>query len=296
MATRSISNFKERLITVFILPLISCSARLPVYTLIISLLYPASQFFGIFNVKGIVLMIMYLVGFVITLLTAFVMSRLVKTKESSFFVMEMPVYRRPLTKNIGIMVTNKVKVFIFDAGKIILALSVVLWFLSSHGPGQKFTDLQDKVAQMESKGGNEDEIKKLNSEKLENSYVGKMGRAIEPLIKPMGFDWKIGISLITSFAAREVFVGTMATIYGSEEKEGKISEKLAHEKDGLGKPVYSFAVCWALLLFYAFAMQCISTMATVKRETKSWKWPLIQLVFMTTLAYLSAFTAFQLLS
>jgi ferrous iron transport protein B len=296
MATRSISNFKERLITVFILPLISCSARLPVYTLIISLLYPASQFFGIFNVKGIVLMIMYLIGFIITLLTAFVMSRLVKTKESSFFVMEMPVYRRPLSKNIGIMVANKVKVFVFDAGKIILALSVVLWFLSSHGPGQKFSDLENKVAQMETKGGNEEEMKKLNSEKLENSYVGKMGRAIEPLIKPMGFDWKIGISLITSFAAREVFVGTMATIYGSEEKEGKISDKLAHEKDAFGKPVYSFAVCWALLLFYAFAMQCISTMATVKRETKSWKWPLIQLVFMTTLAYLSAFMAFQLLS
>jgi ferrous iron transport protein B len=296
MATRSISNFKERLITVFILPLISCSARLPVYTLIISLLYPASQFFGIFNVKGIVLMIMYLIGFIITLLTAVVMSRLVKTKESSFFVMEMPVYRRPLSKNIGIMVANKVKVFVFDAGKIILALSIVLWFLSSHGPGQKFSDLENKVAQMETKGGNEEEMKKLNSEKLENSYVGKMGRAIEPLIKPMGFDWKIGISLITSFAAREVFVGTMATIYGSEEKEGKISDKLAHEKDAFGKPVYSFAVCWALLLFYAFAMQCISTMATVKRETKSWKWPLMQLVFMTTLAYLSAFMAFQLLS
>jgi len=299
MATRSISNYKERLITVFVLPLISCSARLPVYTLIISLVFPGNSFLGIFNVKGLVLMVMYLLGFFVTLITALALHKIIKTKESSFFVMEMPVYRLPQMKNIGIMVFNKVKVFITDAGKIILAISIVLWFLSSHGPGEKFDSLKDKIAQLENISNNKEqagEIKKLNTEKLEQSYVGILGRAIEPAIRPMGFDWKIGIALITSFAAREVFVGTMATIYGADETEGGIRQKLENEKNVKGLPTYNPAVCWALLLFYAFALQCMSTIATVKRETKSWKWALVQLVFMTSLAYLSAFSAYKLLS
>ena len=298
MATRSISNFKERLITVFILPLISCSARLPVYTLIIALIYPGNSFFGIFNFKGLILMVMYLLGFVTTLITAYVLSKIIKTKETSFFVMEMPVYRLPQAKNIFIMVLNKVKVFVFDAGKIILAISIILWFLSSHGPGKKFDEVNSEISKIENKinASNQQQLKQLKIKQLEHSYVGIIGRAIEPAIKPMGFDWKIGIALVTSFAAREVFVGTMATIYGADEKESGIKQKLTMEKDALGKPVYTAAVCWALLLFYAFALQCMSTIATVKRETKSWKWAMVQLVFMTSLAYLSAFTAFQLLS
>ena len=299
MATRSISNVKERLITVFVLPLISCSARLPVYTLIISLIYPGNSFFGIFNFKGLVLMVMYLLGFLVTLITAYIMSKMIKTKETSFFVMEMPVYRLPQAKNIFIMVFNKVKVFVVDAGKIILAISIVLWFLSSHGPGNKFSEVNAQILQMEN--GIKDQIKtqhlkQLKIKQLEHSYVGLLGQFIEPVIKPMGFDWKIGIALITSFAAREVFVGTMATIYGTEEKESGIKQKLSMEKDEKGNPVYTTAVCWALLLFYAFALQCMSTIATVKRETKSWKWAFAQLIFMTSLAYLSAFTAYQLLS
>ncbi len=297
MATRSISNFKERLITVFVLPLISCSARLPVYTLIIALIYPGNSFFGIFNFKGLILMVMYLLGFLVTLLTAWAMSKIIKTKETSFFVMEMPVYRLPLAKNIFLLVFNKVRVFAVDAGKIILAISVVLWFLSSHGPGKAFDEtssLIENIKDPDSK--NAPWLKALKIKQLENSYIGKLGKAIEPVIKPMGFDWKIGIALITSFAAREVFVGTMATIYGSDERETGIQQKLSEEKDKNGKFVYTSAVCWSLLLFYAFALQCMSTIATVKRETKSWKWALVQLVFMTSLAYLSAFTAFQLLS
>ncbi len=296
MATRTISNYKERLITVFVLPLISCSARLPVYTLIISLIYSGNSFFGIFNIKGLVLMAMYLIGFIVTLIAAFVLSKIIKTKETSFFVMEMPVYRLPLLKNIGIMVVSKVKVFIVNAGKIILAISIILWFLSSHGPGEKFTQANSQISQIKNSQTNKQELKRLKIEQLENSYVGILGKWIEPVIKPMGFDWKIGIALITSFAAREVFVGTMATIYGTEEKGSGIKQKLAEEKDANGKAVYTTAVCWALLLFYAFALQCMSTIATVKRETKSWKWTFLQLVFMTSLAYLSAFTAFHLLS
>ncbi len=297
MATRSISSLKERLITVFVLPFISCSARLPVYTLIISLLYPGNSFFGIFNTKGLVLMVMYLLGFVTTLITAYIMSKIIKTKEISFFVMEMPVYRLPQAKNIGMMLFSKIKVFMIDAGKIILAISVVLWFLRSHGPGKAFDETSSIIGNIESATNkNEPWIKALRIKQLENSYIGKLGKIIEPVIKPLGFDWKIGISLITSFAAREVFVGTMSTIYGSNEEQNGIKQKLAAEKDINGKPVYTTAVCWALLLFYAFALQCMSTIATVKRETKSWKWALAQLVFMTSLAYLSAFTAFQVLS
>lgn len=300
MATRSISNYKERLITVFVLPLISCSARLPVYTLIIALLYPNNTFWGIFNVKGLVLMMVYLLGFAVTLITAFFLQKLIKARETSFFIMEMPVYRWPQTRNIGLMVWGKIKVFIKDAGKIIFALSIVLWFLSSHGPGEQFKLISDKIEAAyvnENSAAGQEEIQKLKTQQLEHSYVGILGHYIEPAIRPLGFDWKIGISLITSFAAREVFVGTMATIYGgNSEDDSSIKQKLESEKRADGKPVYNQAVCWSLLLFYAFALQCMSTIATVKRETKSWKWPLVQLVFMTGLAYLSAFAAFQLLS
>lgn len=299
MATRSISNLKERLITIFILPLISCSARLPVYTLLISVLYPDSKFLGIFNSKGVVLFLLYMLGFAVTLITAFFLKRLVKIKETSFFIMELPVYRWPQPKSIGIMVYTKVKVFIREAGKIILAISIVLWFLSSHGYGKKYDELELKKTQLEQTYAYDSpELRKVETEKLEQSYIGKLGHVIEPVIKPMGFDWKIGIALITSFAAREVFVGTMATIYQSgdgENTEG-IKQKLLNEKDESGHLKYTPAVCWSLLLFYAFAMQCMSTIAVVKRETKSWRWVFAQLIFMSVLAYVSAFAAYQLLS
>ncbi len=301
MATRSISNLKERLITIFILPLISCSARLPVYTLIIAVLYPDSKFLGIFNSKGLVLFLLYMLGFAVTLITASVLKRVVKIKETSFFVMELPVYRWPQPKNIGIMVYTKVKVFIQEAGKIILAISIVLWFLSSHGITTAYKELQAQKENLEMKASSEAEkaeLKKIETQLLEHSYIGNLGHVIEPVIKPLGFDWKIGIALITSFAAREVFVGTMATIYQSENDENSegVKQKLLHEKDEFGNLRYTRGVCWSLLLFYAFAMQCMSTIAVVKRETKSWKWVFAQLVFMSVLAYASAFGAYQLLS
>lgn len=301
MATRSISNVKERLITIFILPLISCSARLPVYTLLISVLYPDTKFLGVFNSKGLVLFLLYLLGFIGALLTAWVMKRLVKTKENSFFVMELPVYRWPQAKNIAVMVYNKVRVFIKEAGTVILAISVVLWFLSSHGSGTEFNELRQKEIALETQAISDSTslaLEAIKTQKLEQSYIGRLGQLIEPAIRPLGFDWKVGIALITSFAAREVFVGTMATIYqaGTAENSSGIKEKLKNEKNDLGGSMFTPAVCWSLLLFYAFALQCMSTIATVKRETKTWKWAMIQLIFMSGLAYLSSFAAYQLLS
>jgi ferrous iron transport protein B len=301
MATRSISNTKDRLITVFILPLISCSARLPVYTLLISVLYPDGKFLGIFNSKGLVLFLLYFLGFLVTLLTASVLKRILKTKESSFYVMELPVYRWPQAKNIGLMVFSKVRVFTREAGKIIVAISIVLWFLSTHGMSDEFNSLLAKQNALEAQPKTEmtsTELKKVETEKLEQSYIGKFGHFIEPAIKPIGYDWKIGIALITSCAAREVFVGTMATIYQANDTESEvgIKQKLLLEKDDAGNLKYTPAVCWSLLLFYAFALQCMSTIAVVKRETKSWGWVTAQLAFMSALAYLSAFGAFQLLS
>jgi ferrous iron transport protein B len=301
MATRAISNTKERLITVFILPLISCSARLPVYTLLISVLFPNGRFLGVFNSKGIVLFLLYFLGFIVTILTASVLKRILKTKETSFFIMELPVYRWPQAKNIGLMVFSKIKVFVREAGKIILAISIVLWFLSTHGTSDEFRSLETKQKALENSVASEinsAELKKVETEKLEQSYIGKFGHFIEPSIKPLGYDWKIGIALITSFAAREVFVGTMATIYQANDTESEIGikQKLLTEKDDAGNLKYTPAVCWSLLLFYAFALQCMSTIAVVKRETKSWAWVMAQLAFMSALAYLSAFSAYQLLS
>lgn len=293
MSTRTISNWKDRIITIMISPLISCSARLPVYTLLIGILFVDKKTTGPFNYQGLVLMGMYLLGFAAALVAALVLKRILKTNEKSYFIMEMPVYRRPQWQTVGMLVFDKVKVFLFDAGKIILAISIVLWFLTSHGPGESFKKIEEKgVAQTLSE-------EQINAEKLEASYAGILGKKIEPAISPLGFDWKIGIALITSFAAREVFVGTMATIYstGDDENMQPLREKLMSEKNyETGKPVYSPAVCWSLLVFYAFAMQCMSTLATTYRETKHWKWPLIQLIFMSGLAYLSSLLVFTALN
>ncbi len=293
LSTRTISNYKERLITILILPLMSCSARLPVYTLLISLMVPDDAVLGIFNLKGIILLGMYLLGFVATLATAFILKLIVKTKEKSYFIMELPVYRMPQWQSIGVIVVGKVKVFLWEAGKIILAVSIILWFLSSHGPSDTFEKIDSKYA---SELSSPEALKQMQSEKLEASYAGWLGKKIEPVIAPLGFDWKIGIALITSFAAREVFVGTMATIYSANDSENvsSVREKLILEKDASGQQKYSAAVCLSLLVFYAFAMQCMSTMTVVLRETKSWKWMWLQLIYMTGLAYLSSFAVYNL--
>ena len=300
MSTRTISNVKERIITIMITPLMSCSARLPVYTLLISLMVPDDGSNSFFSTKGFMLMALYLIGFVAAILAAFVFKFLLKAKERSYFIMELPIYRLPQLKTVLITMLDKVKVFLFDAGKIIVAISVILWFLSTHAPGNNFENIEKKYANNTALNLNQQELEtKINAEKLEASYAGILGKQIEPLIRPLGFDWKIGISLVTSFAAREVFVGTMATIYSAGDKEntGSIREKMSADINPLtGAKTYSVAVCWSLLIFYAFAMQCMSTLAVVYRETKSWKWPMIQLLYMSALAYLSSFAVYQLLS
>lgn len=302
MSTRTISNVKERIITILITPLMSCSARLPVYTLLISLMYPADEHSGFFNKKGLMLMALYLIGFIAAILAALIFKFILRAKEKSYFVMELPVYRFPQPKTVLITMYEKVKVFLIDAGKIIVAISIVLWFLSTHGPGDKIEQI-DKAYSENVALQKEIPAEELNSriaaEKLQASYAGILGKTIEPVIRPLGFDWKIGISLITSFAAREVFVGTMATIYsaGDADNTTSIREKMMNDRNPVtGKKTYTEAVCWSLLIFYAFAMQCMSTIAVVRRETKGWKWPLIQLAYMSALAYLSSFVVYQLLS
>ena len=248
---------------------------------------------GILNYQGLVLMGMYVLGFGAALVAALILKYVLKTTEKSYFIMELPVYRKPQWQTVGMLVFGKVKVFLFDAGKIILAISIVLWFLTSHAPGNAFEKLESNAAATNT------QEQDLNAQKLEASYAGILGKKMEPVIKPLGFDWKIGIALITSFAAREVFVGTMATIYSSGDSENTetLREKLMAEKNfETQQPAYTNAVCWSLMIFYVFAMQCMSTLATTYRETKHWKWPAIQLVFMTGLAYLSSLVVYNVLS
>ncbi|WP_396597514.1 ferrous iron transport protein B [Dokdonia sp. R86516] len=307
MATRNIESWKERLITILVTPFTTCSARLPVYLIIISLVIPDEKFL-FFNLQALTLMLMYLIGFGAAIGSAWILNKILKIKSKSFFVVEMPNYKMPLLKNVGINVLEKTKSFVVDAGKIILAISIVLWVLASFGPNEKFNQADDIVTtQLEADGGinafpdaeaYQAEINKLvASQKLEHSYIGYMGKAIEPIVEPLGYDWKIGIALITSFAAREVFVGTLATIYSvGDAEEETIRNRMAGEINPvLGTPRFNFASGISLLLFYAFAMQCMSTLAIVKRETNSWKWPAIQLVAMTAIAYIAALTAFQIL-
>lgn len=298
MSARTIANKKERLLTIFVTPLISCSARIPVYTLLIALVIPAEKHFLGFNLQGVVMMGLYLLGFFAAMITALIMKYLVKSEERSYFIMELPIYRRPRWKNVGMTILNKTKVFLFEAGKIIIAVSIVLWVLSSYGPGNKMAQIDEKY-DVELAKPNADITaiyEQVASEKLEVSYAGYIGKLIEPAIRPLGFDWKIGISIITSFAAREVFVGTMATLYtvGDEENTASIKEKMARATNpSTGEKVYSKATGYSLLIFYAFALQCMATVAIVVKETGGWKWPLIQLIYMAGLAYFSSLIVYQ---
>ena len=344
MATRTIENWKERLITILVVPFTTCSARLPVYLIIIALVIPEKRFFGL-SYQALTLMLLYLIGFGAAIISAMVLNKILKIKSRSFFVIEMPNYKLPLVKNVIYTVWEKTKSFVLGAGKIILAISIVLWFLGSNGYSEKFENaghivenkietegysefnmsiikkdlltyekvLRDSIAPNSKKldpntisdalNQRESELKErakneeISSFKLENSYIGNMGKAIEPLVKPLGYDWKIGIAVLTSFAAREVFVGTLATIYsvGSDEEE-TIKNRMAAEVNATTKePLFNLASGISLLLFYAFAMQCMSTLAIVKRETNTWKWPMAQLVFMSLFAYIVALAAYQIL-
>lgn len=301
MATRTIQSWNERLTTILVAPLMSCSARIPVYTLLIALVIPDQQIWGFLNLQGLVLFGLYALGLVTALLVALVIKQFFrKSTERSVFLLELPAYKAPRWANVGLEVFQKVKLFVFDAGKIILAISIILWALASFGPG----DDMDKAAAAVMAPANQNPMTVTTYEdqvaaaKLEHSYMGILGKSIEPVIKPLGYDWKMGISLLTSFAAREVFVGSLATIYSVHQESDDpkpLIDRLRSEKYPDGKPVYTLASGVSLLVFYAFAMQCMATLAVVKRETKSWKWPLIQLGYMGVLAYLGAFIAYQLL-
>ncbi|MEZ7514853.1 ferrous iron transport protein B [Flavobacterium frigidarium] len=300
MATRNIENWKERLITILVTPFTTCSARLPVYAIIIALVIPDKRILGVLNLQGLTLMLLYLLGFGMAIFSAYALNKVMKIKSKTFFVVEMPNYKLPMFKNVAINVIEKTKAFVYGAGKIILAISIILWFLASYGPGKQFKNAEEIVkAKTESTALTAVELEnEVASYKLENSYIGIMGKTIEPVISPLGYDWKIGIAIISSFAAREVFVGTLATIYsvGGSDNDDTIKNKMAAEiNPATGEKVFNFASGISLLLFYAFALQCASTLAVTKKETNSWKWPLGQLIFMSGFAYFLALITYQIL-
>ncbi|GAA3972299.1 ferrous iron transport protein B [Mucilaginibacter dorajii] len=301
MSTRNIENWKDRMITIMVTPLVACSARLPVYTLLIALVVPNKNVWWVFNLQGLALTAMYLLSIVSAVLVAFVMKFILKARERGYFIMELPVYRMPRWKNVAFTMYDRSKTFVLQAGKVIIAVSIILWVLKSYGPGDRFTQIDKTFSQPKyTKTMTPDSLSKVvASEKLENSYAGVFGHVIEPVIKPLGFDWKIGIALISSFAAREVFVGTMATIYsveGDADKLQSVQEKMHEAKNpDTGKPVFTLAVAFSLMMFYAFAMQCASTVAVVYRETKDWRWPAAQFAYMTALAYTASFIVYHLL-
>ena len=300
MATRTIENWKERLVTILVVPFTTCSARLPVYLIIIALVIPEGRFFGL-GYQALVLTGLYFLGFLASLLAAALLSRNLKIDRKNFFMVEMPTFKTPQLKNVGFTVFEKTKSFVVGAVQVILALSIVIWFLGSNGYSNEFKNADQLV--IERLHADQPTVSELDLEraissfKLEHSYIGQLGKFIEPAVRPLGYDWKIGIALLTSFAAREVFVGTLATIYSVQDaEESTIAGRMALERDALGKPVFNLATGASILIFYALAMQCMSTLAVVKKETNSWKWPMIQLVFMTVLAYTASLLTYQLLA
>lgn len=300
MTARNIENRKERLLTIMVTPLMSCSARLPVYTILISLVIPSKLYFGFLSLQGLVMMGLYMLGTVMALLVSYVMKFFINIKEKSFFILELPVYRSPRWSNALTTMIEKAKIFVFDAGKVIMVISLLLWALSSFGPPSKMEAVKAKYEQLKKQNPADVDIldKQQKAEQLENSFAGIAGKAIEPAIRPLGYDWKIGIALITSFAAREVFVGTMATLYSvgedAENNDSTLRQKMAAAVKPDGTRVYTLATGLSLMIFYVFAMQCMSTLAVVKRETRSWKWPIIQLLYMTGLAWLLSWIVYTL--
>nr|WP_214459390.1 ferrous iron transport protein B [Flavihumibacter fluvii] len=300
MSARNIENKKERLLTILVTPLMSCSARLPVFTILIALVIPQEKVWGLVSLQGLVMMGLYLLGIVMAMLVAWVAKWFIHNKEKSFFILELPMYRAPRWKNIFTTMVQKARIFVTDAGKVIMVISLLLWALSSYGPGDRMEKVETEYAVL--KKNQPDRVQELDREesaaKLANSYAGILGKSLEPVIEPLGYDWKIGIALITSFAAREVFVGTMATLYSvgdSDDDSGLLLREkmqLARKRDGT--PVYTLATGLSLMVFYVLAMQCMSTLAVVKRETRSWKWPVIQLVYMTALAYLMSLLVYKI--
>ncbi|MDZ4149364.1 MAG: ferrous iron transport protein B [Flavobacteriaceae bacterium] len=299
MATRNIENWRERLITILVTPFVTCSARLPVYMIIITLVIPNQRFLGM-NYQGLVLLFLYLIGFGMAIFSAFLLNKFMKIAKKTYFVVEMPNYKTPLLRNVALTVVEKTKTFVTEAGKIILSLSIILWVLASYGPGDGFSNAASRITNNPSNQSlTQAELSQMiATERLENSFIGILGKTIEPVIRPLGFDWKIGIAIISSFAAREVFVGTLATIYnvGNSDATETIKNRMQEEVfPTTGLKVYTVASGISLLLFYAFAMQCMSTLAVVKKETNGWKWPMVQLTVMSSFAYLVALIVFQII-
>jgi ferrous iron transport protein B len=295
MSARNIENRKERLLTIMVTPFMSCSARLPVYTILISLVIPEKTYLGFFGLQGLVMMLLYVLGMVMAMLASLVLKWFIKIKEKSYFILELPVYRAPRWGNVVLTMLQKAKIFVVDAGKVIMLISLLLWFLSTYGPAEKMQVLKTQYAAAVKQNPTQAAVleKKYNTDKLANSYAGILGKQIEPVIKPLGYDWKIGIALITSFAAREVFVGTMATLYSVEEDDNSsLREKMRASVWPDGTPVYSLAAALSLMVFYVLAMQCMSTLVIVKRETGTWKWPTIQFFMMTGLAYVMSWVVY----
>jgi ferrous iron transport protein B len=301
MSTRTIENWKDRMITIMVTPLVACSARLPVYTLLIALVVPNKNVWWIFNLQGLALTGMYVLSLVSAIVVAWVMKYILKARERGYFIMELPVYRMPRWNNVLLTMFDRAKTFVLEAGKVIIAVSIILWVLASYGPGDNFKQIEKKYSEPQygQKMKPTEVEHAIASEKLESSYAGHLGHFIEPAIKPLGFDWKIGIAIITSFAAREVFVGTMATIYsvdGNGDEIQSVKAKLGSARNAqTGQPTFTVAVAFSLMMFYAFAMQCASTVAVVYRETKDWRWPAVQFVYMTLLAYGASFITYTLL-
>lgn len=290
MAARGIENRKERLITIFITPLMSCSARLPVYVFLVSFIAPDDYLWGVISVQGLFMMGLYLLGIIASLVIAILIHWFTKKQKTSSFILELPNYKIPSGKNALTSMINKGKIFVMQAGKVILIASVILWVLSYFGPSGKMNEIEEKYAteEMQQTFSEEELNKKISQEKLEYSFLGYMGRAIEPAIEPLGYDWKVGIAIVASFAAREVFVGTMATIYSVEED--------MDDKKGLKAIKFSYATAFSLLIFYVFALQCMSTIAIVRQETGKWSTTILQFVVFTGMAYVFSLITYQVLA
>jgi ferrous iron transport protein B len=293
MGARTIADRRERLVTILVTPLMSCSARIPVYTLLISMVIPPTLIFGFFQLQGLVMMGLYLLGFFMALLSALVLKSRIRKGERSIFLVELPAYRFPEFRNISLTLWHKCKAFVWEAGRVILVISMILWGMVNFGPQGEFNKIEEHYSQLRQlESADLEQLQREEAaDKLKGSWAGKLGSKIEPLVKPLGFDWKIGIGLITSFAAREVFVGTMATLYAAEEDGSSetLRERMLQDTfSDTGKKVYTPATGISLILFYAFAMQCMSTLAITRRETGSWKWPIVMIVYMSLLAYLAA--------
>ncbi len=293
MATRTIPNKTERLLAILTIPMLSCSARLPVYVIMIGLVIPDEYVWGFIHLQGLVLFMVYIVGTFFSLLSAYVMSKFYKAKEKSHFFLELPYYRAPRWKNVVMSAYQKTRIFVVDAGKIILLISVILWLLASYAPGSRMRDIEQKYTEQYGTVIDDlaPEVKNtMAAEKLAASYAGILGQTIEPVIRPLGFDWKIGIALITSFAAREVFVSTMSTIYalGDDAPDSTLISKMKSAKNDQGQVVFTLGTSLALLVFYMLAMQCMSTLAIIRRETQSWRFPVFVFIYLTALAYFMA--------